>query len=252
MPGLPPIIDRELLFGDPEISGAQLSPDGRYIAFVKPWKETRNIWVKKTDEPFSSARLMTTETARPVAGFLWTRDARFIAYAKDNAGDENFNVYSVDPGAPAPSGADAPPSRDLTNLAGVRVMLFSAPKSDPDVIYIGLNDRDKSWHDLYKLKISTGERTLIRQNTDRIAAWIFDLKGNLRLAQRVQDSGDQEILRVDPGGFTPIYSCNVFETCAPIRFHKDGQRVYLLSNKGDNVDLAGLFLFNPATEKIEP
>ena len=48
-------------------------------------------------------------------------------------------------------------------------MLFSAPKSDPDVIYIGLNDRDKSWHDLYKLKISTGERTLIRQNTDRIA-----------------------------------------------------------------------------------
>ena len=65
MPGLPPLIDRELLFGDPEISGAQLSPDGQYIAFLKPWKETRNIWVKKTHEPFSSARLMTTETARP-------------------------------------------------------------------------------------------------------------------------------------------------------------------------------------------
>ena len=45
------------------------------------------------------------------------------------------------------------------------------------MIYIGLNDRDKSWHDLYKLRISTGERTLIRQNTDRIAAWIFDLQG---------------------------------------------------------------------------
>ena len=55
--------------------------------------------MKKTDEPFSSARLMTTETARPVAGFLWTRDGKFIAYAKDNAGDENFNVYAVDPGA---------------------------------------------------------------------------------------------------------------------------------------------------------
>ena len=85
--------------------------------------------------------------------------------------------------------ADAPPSRDLTNLKGVRVMLFSAPKTDPDVIYIGLNDRDKAWHDLYKLKISTGERTLIRKNTDRIAGWIFDLQGNLRLAQRVQDNG---------------------------------------------------------------
>ena len=111
-------------------------------------------------------------------------------------------------------------------------MLFSAPKSDPDVIYIGLNDRDKSWHDLYKLKISTGERTLIRKNTDRIAAWIFDLQGNLRLAQRVQDTGDQEILRVDADGFTPIYTCNVFETCDVIQFHKDGRRAYIQTNKG--------------------
>ena len=36
--GLPPLIDRELLFGNPEIAGAQLSPDGKYIAFLKPWK----------------------------------------------------------------------------------------------------------------------------------------------------------------------------------------------------------------------
>ena len=91
MQSLPPLIDRELLFGNPEISGAQLSPDGQYLAFLKPWTETRNIWVKKTDQPFSSARLMTTETARPVAGFLWTRDSKFIAYVKDHDGDENFN-----------------------------------------------------------------------------------------------------------------------------------------------------------------
>lgn len=245
-----PIIDRELLFGDPEISGAQLSPDGRFIAFVKPWKDTRNIWVKKTGEPFSSARLMTTETARPVAGFLWTRDGRFIAYVKDNAGDENFNVYAVDPNAQAAPGADAPASRDLTNLKGVRVMLYSAPKSDPDVLYIGLNDRDKAWHDLYKLQISTGERTLIRLNTERIASWIFDLRGNLRLAHRVQDSGDQEILRVDSGGFTPIYTCNVFESCDVIRFHKDGRRAYLQTNKGD-LDLMTLALLDPATGEVE-
>lgn len=34
----PPIIDRELFFGDPEISGAQISPDGKFIAFVKPFQ----------------------------------------------------------------------------------------------------------------------------------------------------------------------------------------------------------------------
>ncbi len=247
---LPPIIDRELLFGDPEISSAQLSPDGKFIAFLKPWNKTRNVWVKRTAEPFSSARLMTTETARPVGGYLWTRDSKYIVYVKDNAGDENFNAYAVDPSEAADPGG-APLSRDLTNLKGVRVNLFSAPKTDPDVIYIGLNDRDPSWHDLYKLKISTGERTLMRKNTDHIAAWIFDLKGNLRLAQRVQDSGDQEILRVDADSFTPIYGCSVFEACDPIQFHRDAQRVYIQTNKGD-LDLATLALLDPATGQLDP
>ena len=39
---VPPLIDRELFFGNPEIAGAQLSPDGKFIAFLKPWKDTRN------------------------------------------------------------------------------------------------------------------------------------------------------------------------------------------------------------------
>src|ERR1700734_3102888 len=180
--GLPPLIDRELLFGNPEIAGAQISPNGQYIAFLKPWKDTRNVYVKAVGEPFSAARLLTTESKRPVAGYFWTRDSKYILYVKDHDGDENFNVYAVDPSAKPEAGADAPPSRDLTGLKGIRVALYEVPKNDPDVVYIGLNDRDKAWHDLYKLKISTGEKTLVRKNTERVAGWNFDLQGNLRLA----------------------------------------------------------------------
>lgn len=249
--GLPPLVDRELFFGNPEIAGAQLSPDGKYVAFVKPWKDTLNVWVKKTEEPFSAARLLTIETKRPIAGYFWTRDAKYILFVKDNAGDENYNIHAVDPAATPASGADAPASRDLTGLKGVRIAIFDLPKTDPDIAYIGLNDRDKAWHDLYKLKLSTGERTLVRKNTDRIAGWSFDLKGQLRLATRVADNGDQEILRVDPNGFTKVYSCDVLEHCAPLRFQKDGKRVYLQTNKGADVDLAELDLFDPQTGKVE-
>ncbi len=56
---MPPLIDRELLFGNPEIAGVQLSPDGQYMAFLKPWNDTRNIWIKKTGEPFATARVVT-------------------------------------------------------------------------------------------------------------------------------------------------------------------------------------------------
>jgi dipeptidyl aminopeptidase/acylaminoacyl peptidase len=248
--GLPPLIDRSLFFGNPEIAGAQLSPDGQYLAFLKPYKDTRNIYVKRVDEPFDAARLLTTETHRPVAGYLWSRDSKMILYVKDHDGDENFNLYAVDPAARPEAGKDAPASRDLTGLKGIRIALYEVPKSDPDVVYIGLNDRDKAWHDLYKLKISTGEKTLLRKNTDRITGWSFDNKDQLRLATRNAENGDTEILRVDADKFTPIYSCTVFETCNPLHFMPGDSRVYMESNKGSN--LISLMILDPQTGKADP
>ena len=242
--GLPPLLDRELYFGNPEIAGAQLSPDGQYVAFLKPWSDTRNLWVKKTTEPFSAARRVTAETKRPIPGFFWTRDSRLLLYVKDNDGDENFNVWAVDPAAPKADGKEVPPSRNLTDAKGARAFIYDVPKKSPDTIYIGLNDRDAAWHDLYKVSISTGRRELLRKNTDRIAGWMFDLDGQLRLAVRTTDKGDTEVLKVLPEGFKTVYTCTVFETCGPERFHKDGRRVYMQTNKGD-ADLIRLVLFDP-------
>jgi dipeptidyl aminopeptidase/acylaminoacyl peptidase len=249
--GQPPLIDRELFFGDPEIAGAQISPDGKFIAFIKPFKGTRNIWIKATDAPFDSAKPLTADTTRPIPAYFWSRDGKYILFVQDKAGDENYLVYAVNPAeSPAP-GQDVPAARNLTDLKGVRAEIAAVPRTEPDAIYVGLNDRDKAWHDLYKVKISTGERTLVRQNTERIVGWTFDLKDQLRLALRVADNGDTEILRVDDKAFTKVYSCNVFEGCGPVRYHKDGRRVYFETNKGAGVDLTKLELFDPATGKEE-
>ena len=247
----PPIIDRELFFGDPEIAGAQISPDGAYIAFVKPLKGTRNVWVKKTAEPFTSAKPLTADTKRPIPGFFWSRDGKYILFVQDKGGDENYNVYAVNPADSPAAGQDVPAARNLTDVKGVRAIIFSVPRTEPDAIYVGLNDRDAAWHDLYKVKISTGERTLVRKNTERITAYFFDLKDQLRLATRSAENGDTEVLRVDADKFTKVYSCTVFEACGPVRYHKDGQRVYFQTNKGSGVDLVSLELFNPTTGKEE-
>lgn len=247
---LPPLIDRELFFGDPEIVGGQLSPDGKFIAFIKPLDGTRNVWVKRIDEPFEKARPVTADTKRPIPGFFWSEDGKFILFVQDQAGDENFNVYAVNPAASPASGQKVPAARNLTEAKEVRAFLYAVPETDPDTLYVGLNDRDPAWHDLYKVKISTGERTLVRKNTERLTGWEFDLKDQLRLATRSAENGDTEILRVDGDGFKKVYSCNVFETCGPVRFHKDGKRVYMVTNKGD-VDLIRLVLFDPETGREE-
>jgi dipeptidyl aminopeptidase/acylaminoacyl peptidase len=247
---LPPLIDRQLFFGDPEIVAGQLSPDGKFIAFIKPLDGTRNVWVKRTDEPFEAARPLTADTKRPVPGFFWSEDGKFILFVQDQGGDENFNVYAVDPAASPAAGQKVPAARNLTEAKGVRAFIYAVPETEPDAIYVGLNDRDKAWHDLYKVKLSTGERTLVRKNTERLTGWEFDLNDRLRLATRSAENGDTEILRVDGDGFKKVYSCNVFETCNPVRFHKDGKRVYMITNKGD-VDLIRLVLFDPETGREE-
>ncbi len=243
---LPPLLDRKLFFGDPEIIGGQLSPDGKFIAFIKPLDGTRNVWVKRTDEPFEAARPITADTKRPIPGYFWSQDGKFILFVQDQGGNENFNVYAVDPAASPASGQRVPAARNLTEAKGARAYIYAVPKTNPDTIYVGLNDRDPAWHDLYKVKISTGERTLLRKNTERLTGWIFDLKDHLRLATRSAENGDTEVLRVDADGFKKVYSCTVAETCGPGQFHKDGRRVYMETNKGD-VNLVRLVLFDPGT-----
>ena len=248
---LPDLIDREVFFGDPEVTGAQLSPDGRYMSFIKPHMGTRNVWVKELSAPFEDARPLTDNTDRPVAGYFWSRDGKYLLYVKDQGGDENYNIYALDPQAPNAEGSTVPEARKLTDREGIRAIIFAVPESDPDLMYVGLNDRDPAWHDLYALSISTGKLELLRENTDRFTSWIFDNNDQLRLATRSADNGDTEILRVDPDGFTKIYSCDVLETCAPVRFHKDNKRFYMQSNKGADQDLIALFLMDPQTEKVE-
>jgi dipeptidyl aminopeptidase/acylaminoacyl peptidase len=242
----PPIIDRDLLFGEITICCAQISPDGQYVSFLKPYRGTRNIWVKKASEPFSAARPVSAESSRPIALYFWSRDSKYLLYSQDAAGDENYNVYAIDPRLAADPNTGVPPTRALTNLKGVRTALFAAPKSMPDILYIGLNDRDARWHDLYELHISSGAKTLLRKNTEQISSWDFDNAGKLRIAERTNNAGDTELLRVDADGFKKIYSCSVLETCGVAGFDASNRNVYLLTNKGA-IDLVELDRLDPAT-----
>ncbi len=45
----PPLVDRRAFFGEVQIAGAQISPDGKQLTFLKPYKGVRNIWVKKAE-----------------------------------------------------------------------------------------------------------------------------------------------------------------------------------------------------------
>ncbi|MGD1856362.1 MAG: S9 family peptidase [Leptolyngbyaceae cyanobacterium] len=240
---LPPLIERELFFSDPDISGAQLSPDGQFIAFQRPLDGIVNVWVKGIDEPMAAARPVTADTQSPIMFYFWSADGRYILYGQDTGGNENFRLYAVEPEATRNTEIAA---RDLTPMENVTAVLYAVPKTTPNQIIIGLNDRDPRIHDVYRLDLTTGDRTLLVQNDGTIANWITDLKGNIRLAYRQSLANGQEILKVEENGsLTPIYRCSLEETCGLLRFHPNGQQVYLQTNRG--VDLTQLELLDVST-----
>lgn len=238
-----PLIDRELFFGDPEISGSQLSPDGRWLSFLKPHNGARNIWVKGTDEPFTAARPVTADK-RPVPGYFWSRDSKYVLYVQDRDGDENFHVWAVDPAAAPQGEANVPVARDLTPVAGVRAQILSMPRGLPDVMMVGLNARDPRFHDIYRLDIATGERTLVRENKEEVGAWVFDNQGQLRLAWKEKPGGGGDLLRVGLQGLEPIASATFEEDITTLQFHPDGRRCYVSTNVGADVDLSRLMLLD--------
>src|SRR5690554_6554280 len=80
---LPPLIDREVFFDDPQITGSQLSPDGAYISFLSPYEDTRNIWIKTREASFEEAIPVTAVTERPIMGYFWSRDGKYLLYVMD-------------------------------------------------------------------------------------------------------------------------------------------------------------------------
>ncbi len=244
---LPPLIDREIFFDDPEIASGQLSPNGEFITFRRQLDGVMNIWIKGIDEPFEDARPVTAEKERPVPGYFWSRDSRYILYVNDQDGDENFNVYAVDPLAEVDEETGVPPSRNLTDMEEVRAQIYSVPKNTTEYMIIGLNDRDQRYHDVYRLHIESGEKELLYKNEDEIVGWNVDDDGNLRFASRQTADGGTEILQYVDGAFEQVYEVDFEESAGIVRLHEDGEHVYLVTNKGDDVDLMRFVLFNPAT-----
>jgi dipeptidyl aminopeptidase/acylaminoacyl peptidase len=241
---LPPLIERDLFFGDPEVSGAQISPDGRFITFIRPFQGVRNIWIKGFDEDFDDARPLTADD-KPVPGYFWSRDSQYVLYVQDKGGDENFHVWAVDPDGDVDSESGVPAARNLTDFDGVRAFILSVPKSTPDHMLIGLNDRDPALHDVYRVQISTGERELLIENNQNIAGWSADLEGTIRMATRMNSEGGTEILAVKDNQLGDVvFECSWLESCGPASFHPNGEQVWFLSNKGEDNDLTGLYLMD--------
>jgi len=181
----PPLIPRDVLFGNPEKAAPWLSPDGTRIAYLAPHEGTLSVWVRTIGA--DDDRLVASDPQRPIRNAFWTPDGSRVLYLQDARGDENFHLFAADPDGRTPA-------VDLTPYEGTLVQLQSLDLNRPDVILIAMNRRDPQLFDVYRLDPRTGEATLDTENPGGIAAFSDDADMIVRAGAIMHADASSEIV----------------------------------------------------------
>src|SRR5258708_20774367 len=92
----PPLIPRDVLFGNPERTSPHLSPDGKRLAWIAPDKKNvLQVWVKTLGGKSDDTKVITADKKRGIRSYFWAEDDRTLLYIQDADGDENWHVYGV-------------------------------------------------------------------------------------------------------------------------------------------------------------
>ena len=223
----PELIPREVLFGNPDKASIQLSLDGTKISYLAPVDGVLNVWVGPADDP-AAAKPVTNDTDRGIRIYFWAYTNEQILYIQDQAGNENWRVYSVN--------LNTAETVDLTPLEGVQARIQAVSQKFPDEMLIGLNDRNPQLHDIYRVNINTGERTLVQEN-EGFVGFVIDHDYNVRFAARMTpDGGIEYFSPTEEGGWEPFMEIAMEDTLTtgPVGFDPTGKILYMIDSRDRN------------------
>lgn len=158
---------------------------------------------------------------------------------RDSGGDEDFHLYAVD----LTSGQ----ARDLTPFPKTTAQVFGLSHQHPGTILVGMNDRDPKWHDVYRVDLASGERTLVERNTHEIGGYWADADYTLHYAQRGHADGGNEMLRRVGNGWEKAEDIP-FEDVLSTHYSDlttDGKTLYVVDSR--DRDTSGLYAVDVAS-----
>lgn len=223
----PPIIPREILFGNPSRSSPQLSPDGQYMAYLAPDdRDVLQVWLRTTGQ--DNDRVLTADKKRGIRLYAWTYNPGQLIYLQDADGDENFHFYLVD--------IHTNIVRDLTPFQGVRAQMVGLDPHYPDSLLVGLNLKDPRKHDVYRINLQNGAVEFDTDNPGNIVAWTVDPQFQVRAATAATPDGGYDLLfREDSDrSWQTLRHWEPEDEGFAVEFSADGQTLYVIGSHDAN------------------
>ena len=224
---LPTLIPREVLFGNPARTGPEISPDGKYLAWLAPDSHgILQVWVGAVGRP--DGRIATADRHRGIRYYGWAWNSSTIIYAQDSDGDENWHLFAVDL-----SSANV---RDLTPWQGVRATVVASNPKFPNELLVTLNLRNRKLGDVYRVNLHSGAVELDTTNPGDVSGWLGDDNMVVRAAEVVTPDGGTEIRIRDSakGSWRTLFKAGMEDSLDALDFSKDGRSLFLESSVGSD------------------
>ncbi|MBT4594852.1 S9 family peptidase [bacterium] len=218
---LPPLIPREVLFGNPEKSNPQISPNGKCIAYLAPVgaKKVLNVWVKTVGQ--NDDHSVSGDTNRGVRLYTWAHNNKYILYIQDEGGNEDWHLHRVD--------IETKETVDLTPFEGVAVGALATKEKFPNDVLVMMNKENPQVFDVYYLNILTGVLELRAKNPGNVSGWFADSDLKVRAAKTFNDDGGESLLfrktESDPWETIENYGFEEVEHLAVCGFTNDGKKL---------------------------
>jgi dipeptidyl aminopeptidase/acylaminoacyl peptidase len=237
------LIPRSVLFGNPERTSPQISPNGSELAWIAPRDGVLNLWVAPiggdSGVDWAAARPITEDKDRGIRAFRWAWDGKHVLYVQDVGGDENWRLYDID--------LESLERRDLTPFKGIHATIIGASKRRPSEVLVGINADNPQLHDVYRLNLDSGELVKEIENPG-YAGWLADEDLVVRCAMEPLPDGSFNVLVRDSGAdeFRLLLSIPPEDATSTdvVSFSGDGRSLLMISTAGSNtgrlarVDLA--------------
>jgi dipeptidyl aminopeptidase/acylaminoacyl peptidase len=225
----PPLLAREVLFGNPERAGGAISPDGRWLGYLAPRDGVLNVYVAPRDAP-DAARPVTNDRERGIRFFNFAYTGNHVLYGQDVGGDENFQVFVVD----LTTGEER-----ALSPRGSRASVANLSAKHPGEAVLAVNDRDPVYFDFIRVDLLTGEQTRLIENRE-FSDFSIDEDFVLRYAVKQTADGGQEYFQ-RAGDAWQSWSIVPQEdslTTGMAGLTTDGATLYMLDSRGRNTGAA--------------
>ena len=221
---LPPLIPARDFFANTASNGAyQVSPDGRWLAWVAVQGTRPALWLRPLEPADAPGRVV----AQGLVGFNWAQDSRHVLYTADRGGDENSHVYALDVLAARPQ------IRDLTPHPGIRAVIFQLPPQDLEHVLVLHNRRDPKRFDLYRIHIASGRETLLREQDAEVLATVANAAGRPVAEVRRRRGGAALHSLEEPGqSARELLRWTAEEQVLVLGADAEGRGYHLLSDQG--------------------